>query len=84
MEEKKIKVKILPLHNIGGVGHEGDEVWMSKAEAETYIAAGYVEVVKDEAPPPTPPHLEEHKMERGEAPVEDHKVMKPQSKRVKK
>ena len=78
MEEKKIKVRILPLHNIGGVGKAGDVVWMSAAEAEMYIRDGYVEVVEDvpEGSPSTA-LAESARSAQDEAPQEDHKIMKP-------
>ena len=81
----KVKVKIKPLHNIGGVGKAGDVVWMLPAEAEAYARDGYVEYVNDEgrmmndegastAPVSTPAPLSE----------EDHVIMKPEVKRAKK
>lgn len=82
MEEKKIKVRILPGHGIGGVGSAGDEVWMSKADAEMYVRDGYVEVVTDEAPPPSASPLSpKSKTDLGE---EVPQIMKPRPKRIKK
>ena len=40
--DERVRVKILPLHNIGGVGKAGDVVWMTPAEAEMYVRDGYV------------------------------------------
>ena len=83
MEEPKIKVRILPLHNIGGVGKAGDVVWMSAADAEMYVREGYVEVVSETTPAPDPhpalPQIGEHDLGEG-----DHKILKPQSKRSKR
>ena len=81
MEEKKVKVRILPLKGIGGYGNGGDEVWMSTADAEMYIRDGYVEYVDAQkaAPALTPEPSPE-----GGRKSEDHKIMKPQSKRQKR
>lgn len=76
MEDKKVKVRILPLKGIGGYGNAGAEVWMSAAEAEMYIREGYVELISDDAsttPPSTAAPLS--------AMDEDHKIMKPARKR---
>lgn len=83
MEEKKIKVRILPGHGIGGVGSAGDEVWMSKADAEVYIRDGYVEVVKDDESPSLP------ELTVTTDPVKtvydgDITIMKPKAQRIKK
>jgi len=85
MDDTKIKVRILPLHNIGGVGMAGDVVWMSAADAEMYIREGDVEVVDADpaAPnalqtlPPNDEVQERHLVEEG------HVIMKPQSRRRK-
>lgn len=76
MAEKKVRVRIKPLCNIGGIGKAGDVVWMTPAEAEQY--AEYVKAVADtdEPPPPQPSPLQGEGDE-----VEDHKIMKPRSKR---
>lgn len=49
MDEKKVKVRILPLKGIGGVGNAGDEVWMSESDAQYYVREGYVEIIPTEA-----------------------------------
>jgi hypothetical protein len=46
--ERKVKVRINPLRGIGGYGNGGDEVWMPKAEADQYVAEGYVTILKVE------------------------------------
>jgi hypothetical protein len=79
MNDEKVKVQILPLKGIGGVGNAGDVVWMSAADAEMYVRDGFVEVVKDSAPlPAASPQMEEHHLEG-----EDHAIMKPAKKRRK-
>lgn len=87
MEEKKVKVRILPLKGIGGVGYAGDEVWMSEAEAKQYFEDGYVEYV-EEAPAPTlttgpSPLSPEGDASQGRGEENDHAIMKPRSKRKK-
>lgn len=74
MAEKKVKVRIKPLCNIGGIGNAGDVVWLTSAEAEEY--AEYVEAATDTSPsPPTPLPLGEG------SEVEDHSIMKPEVRR---
>lgn len=48
VETGMVKVRILPLRGIGGYGHAGDEVWMSRDEAAYYESDGYVEILKVE------------------------------------
>jgi hypothetical protein len=55
MEEKKVRVKILPLRGIGGVGNAGDVAWMSAADAEMYVRDGYVEIVDEKNVPVATP-----------------------------
>lgn len=77
MDDKKVKVRILPLKGIGGVGNAGDVVTMSPADAEMYVRDGFVEVVEEAAVQtltPTSPLKDEE-------PQEDHKIMKPVKKR---
>jgi hypothetical protein len=76
MDDTKIKVRILPLHNIGGVGMAGDVVWMSAADAEMYVRDGYVELLTENDPTPVPSQMSTF----GEG-SEDHKIMKPRAKR---
>ena len=79
---EKVKVRIKPLHGIGGVGEAGDVVMMTPAEAEMYFRDGYVEYVTPLSPSTaTSPQIGEASNLGGE---EDHKIMKPQSKRSKK
>lgn len=93
--DERVRVKILPLHNIGGVGKAGDVVWMLPAEAEAYVRDGYVEYINDEgrmmndegastAPVSTPAPLPQGDDISANEPVEDHVIMKPQSKRARK
>jgi len=51
MDEKQVKVRILPLKGIGGVGNEGDEVWMSDSDAQYYMREGFVEIIEAEPAP---------------------------------
>ena len=85
MEDTKIKVRILPLHGIGGVGEAGDEVWMSVADAEMYVRDGYVEVVETASPSPAPLVTEYGDVppnsESANLGEEGHAIMKPQNKR---
>lgn len=76
MADEKVKVRITPLHGIGGVGEAGDVVMMTPAEAEMYFRDGFVEYVDAKVPDAS----EEPKVPE----VEDHRIMKPQSKRIKK
>lgn len=78
VEAKMVKVKILPLHNIGGIGRAGDVVWMVEKEAAIYVEEGYVEIVDQPHTTRTPPELTLPESS------EDHAVMKPQSKRTRK
>jgi hypothetical protein len=81
MDDTKIKVRILPLKGIGGVGNAGDVVTMSAADAEMYVRDGYVEVVEDATPSDlrtSSPNLESANLE------ESHEIMKPQAKRAKR
>jgi hypothetical protein len=75
----KVKVKIKPLHNIGGVGKAGDVVWMMPDEAEAYFRDGYVEYVEEERSA-----VSGQQLAVSEEPVEDHAIMKPQAKRTGK
>ena len=76
----EVKVRILPLKGIGGVGNAGDVVTMSAADAEMYVRDGFVEVVPDPTPlPSASPQMEESHLEG-----EDHAIMKPQAKRAKR
>jgi hypothetical protein len=75
-----VKVRILPLKGIGGVGNAGDVVWMTAADAEMYVRDGFVEVVEDSAPSAlraSPPNSESANLE------ENHEIMKPAKKRRK-
>lgn len=77
MDEKKLKVRILPFKGIGGIGDSGDVVWLIASEAHYWVKEGYVELVVEDQPVPVSfqPRLDEG--------VEDHAAMKPQSKRRK-
>lgn len=82
MAEEKIKVRIKPFKGIGGVGDAGDEVWMTRAEVDYYLAEGFIEIlppgdVPPIAPPPVPAQTNEQE-------TEDHQIMKPQNRRRRK
>ena len=78
MADKQIKVRILPLHNIGGVGNAGAVVWMMPEDAEMYFRDGYVEYISDEP-------LAVSEGQEAKAPeMQEHAVMKPEVKRAKK
>lgn len=81
MADEMVKVKIRPLHGIGGYGEAGDVVTMRRELAEMYEREGYVEFVDDGpltvdgGPLAVPPE---------EAPAqEEHAIMKPEAKRAK-
>ena len=82
MNEEKIKVRILPLKGIGGVGNAGDAVWMSAADAEMYVRDGFVEVV--------PESVTQNavsvtiNVDASTDATEEHVIMKPQAKRAKR
>lgn len=82
MAEKKVKVKIKPLHGIGGIGEAGDVVWMSKTDAEIYIRDGYVEYVEDDSAPVVASEQAQLFVEPKEE-AEDHTIMKPQARPAK-
>ena len=79
MADEKVKVRIRPLHGIGGVGEAGDEVWMSRTDAEMYFRDGYVEYVDESNPPSDLTPSPSPKGEGSEA--EDHAIMKPEARR---
>ncbi len=80
MDDEKIRVRILPLKGIGGVGNAGDVVMMSASDAEMYVREGFVEiVVENDAPTltlPSPVNEEEA--------TEGQELMKPQARRSKR
>lgn len=87
--QNQVRIRILPLHGIGGVGNAGDTAWMDKKEAEQYEKDGYLEILPD-ADEPVPSTAEkqmeleevEKELEKAEEDVaEDHEIMKPESKR---
>ena len=80
MSDDKVKVRILPLRGIGGVGNAGDVAWISAADAEMYVREGYVEIVPSPDPHPALPQIKERDL--GEE--EHHTIMKPEVKRAKK
>jgi hypothetical protein len=80
MNEAKIKVRILPLKGIGGVGNAGDVVMMSAADAEMYVRDGFVEVVVEESQTLTlPSPLKGEDVEE-----DDPAIVKPQARRLKR
>jgi hypothetical protein len=90
-KNKKVRIRVLPLHGIGGVGDAGTVAWMTKSEADQWVKDGYVEILPDAAEEPVPSsaadeeETEEQLELSAEQPVveveEDHKIMKPQNKR---
>lgn len=82
MADEKVKVRIRPLHGIGGVGEAGDVVWMTQADAEMYVKDGFVEYVTPADLTPSP-YPDGHTSPKGDG-GEDHAIMKPQSKRGRK
>jgi hypothetical protein len=89
-KDKKVRVRVLPLKGIGGFGDAGHVGWMTKAEADQWVKDGYVEILPDEDEPvPSSAAGEEpaeEQLELSETPdsgdeAEDHKIMKPESKR---
>lgn len=77
MDDTKIKVRILPLKGIGGVGNAGDVVWMSAADAEMYVRDGFVELVAGSV-------TQNAVVDASADVTEDHAIMKPQAKRAKR
>jgi hypothetical protein len=75
----QVRIRILPLRGIGGVGVAGDEAWMDKAQAEQYVKDGYVEIIEatvDEVPssvPSTPPAEPEDKKNKRRNKKKDEK-----------
>lgn len=65
MNEKRVKIRILPLRGIGGIGGPGTEAWVTAEEAAKWIDEDYaeyarvtpaaagsaIETEKDEKPP---------------------------------
>ncbi len=45
--EKKVRVRVLPLKGIGGIGNSGDTAWLPKTEADYWAQEGYVEILPD-------------------------------------
>ncbi len=78
----EVKVRILPLKGIGGVGNAGDVVTMSAADAEMYVRDGFVEVV--------PESITRNavsvtiNVDASTDATEEHVIMKPQAKRAKR
>lgn len=49
-KEKKLKIRILPLRGIGGIGKAGDTALLPEDEAEYWVKEGYAEIIAhDEA-----------------------------------
>lgn len=47
-ENKMVRVRVLPLRGIGGIGGPGAEGFLPEDQAMLYVADGYAELVKDE------------------------------------
>lgn len=81
-KDDRVRVRIKPLHGIGGVGEAGDVVFMSKEDADSYIQQGYVEVVEDEAAPAViQSEVVPVEEKAAEEKAEVQTVMKPETKR---
>lgn len=79
--KKKVKIRILPLHGIGGIGNAGDVAWINADAAAIYVREGYVEIIEPKpSPDPALPQIKERDL--GEE--EHHAIMKPEVKRSKK
>jgi len=89
-QDKKVKIRILPLRGIGGVGSAGDTSWMTKEEADYWVKEGYVEILNKTSEPvpssaadaePATEQLPLQEVPSEESGEEDHAVMKPENKR---
>jgi len=86
LKEKKVRIRILPLKGIGGIGDAGDTAWMTKEEADYWVKEGYIEILPD-TDEPVPSSVAGEAAEEGEEqlelaePDQDHKIMKPRPKR---
>ena len=78
----EVKVRILPLKGIGGVGNAGDVVWMSEADAEMYVRDGFVEVVPESGTRNAVSVT--INVDASAGVTEEHVIMKPQAKRAKR
>ena len=78
----EVKVRILPLKGIGGVGNAGDVVWMSEADAEMYARDGFVEVVPESGTRNAVSVT--INVDASANTTEEHAIMKPQAKRAKR
>ncbi len=92
-KEKRVRIRVLPLKGIGGIGNAGDTAWLPKAEADYWVKEGYVEILPD-ADEPVPSSVADEDAEAGEEQLEltedgddeqpeDHAIMKPENKRGK-
>ena len=78
----EVKVRILPLKGIGGVGNAGDVVWMSEVDAEMYVRDGFVEVVPESG---TRNAISVTiNVDASAGMTEEHVIIKPQAKRTKR
>lgn len=82
MDDKKVKVRLLPLKSIGGVGNAGDVVTMSAADAEMYVRDGYVEYVAESGAQNAVSVT--INVDASAGATDDHAIMKPQTKRSKR
>ena len=78
----EVKVRILPLKGIGGVGNAGDVVWMSAADAEMYVRDGFVELVAGSVTQNAVSVT--INVDASTDATEEHVIMKPQAKRAKR
>lgn len=49
MSEKRVRIRILPLRGIGGIGGPGAEAWVTAEEAKRWVEGGYAKLATDEA-----------------------------------
>lgn len=78
----QVRIRILPLRGIGGIGNAGDQAWMSREDADQYVADGYVEILPDaNEPVPATPSTDAVTSEDPE-PVTDHTIMAAENKRL--
>lgn len=78
----EVKVRILPLKGIGGVGNAGDVVTMSAADAEMYARDGFVEYVAESVTQNAVSVT--INVDASAEVTEDHAIMNPQAKRAKR
>lgn len=81
-KEKRVKIRILPLRGIGGIGSAGDTAWLPIDEAEQWVKDGYVEIISTDEPEPIESSVdpENNQLELSGS-ESDHIIMQPENKR---